>query len=90
MEALTLIYFEGCPKADTARDLLREAGHPFTEARQEELAEGHPLRAYTSPTILLGKRVLFGSAAGEAGCSIEPLDRARVLSNLREAAGGYD
>ncbi len=34
MEALTLIYFEGCPNADTARDLLREAGHPFTEVRQ--------------------------------------------------------
>ncbi len=42
MEALTLAYFEGCPNADTARDLLREAGHPFTEARQEDLAEGHP------------------------------------------------
>jgi len=83
MSELTLITFEGCPNAPRARQVLQRAGRPFREVRRDDLPAGHPLRAYTSPTILDGERVLYGAASGEAGCSVAPLDAERLLADLR-------
>ena len=72
MSRLKLIYFEGCPHVDLARKSLQLAGYLFDEIRQDDLPEGHPLKDYTSPTLLKGERVIFGtlSGSGRGGCSL--------------------
>lgn len=82
MNELTLITFKGCPNAARARELLAAAGKPFTEVVQDDLPAGHPHRGYTSPTILLGERIIYGAASGEEGCSIGPVDEQAILSQL--------
>jgi hypothetical protein len=84
MSELTLIFFEGCPNAARAREVLRLTGRTWHEVRQDDLPPDHPQRAYTSPTILDGARVVFGLASGDAGCSIAPLDGERLLAQLRQ------
>lgn len=70
---LKLIYFEGCPNVDLARKNIQTAGYRFEEILQDDLPEGHPLKDYTSPTLLKGERVIFGtlSSLGHGGCSLE-------------------
>jgi glutaredoxin len=86
MEPLTLLYCEGCPYAEQARRILQNTGYPFTSVRTESLPPGHPQRGYTSPTILLGERVLYGMGGGEVGCSVGPIDGARIQAEIRAAA----
>ncbi len=83
MNELTLITFSGCPNAAGAREALRRSGRPFREVNQDDLPAGHPLRGYTSPSILADGRLLFGAASGGAGCSSAPLDSERLLAALR-------
>lgn len=85
MDDLTLITFRDCPNADAARDVLRRSGRGFHEVLQDDLPAGHPLRAYTSPTVLEGERVLYGMAAEGAGCSVAPLEPERLLALLQGA-----
>jgi hypothetical protein len=82
MTELTLVTFLGCPNAARARELLRRSGRGFREVSQDDLPPGHPLRGYTSPSILAGERLIFGQASGEAGCSIAPLDAEVLLAAL--------
>ncbi len=81
-DELTLITFKGCPNAARARELLAAAGRPYTEVVQDDLPPGHPQRAYTSPTILQGERIVYGAASGEEGCSSGPLDEQAILRGL--------
>lgn len=71
--ALKLLYFTGCPKVDQARALLKKAGVSFVEIRQEALPTKHPLTGYSSPTVLAGKEIIFGSETSTEGlaCSVE-------------------
>jgi len=73
MGAMKLLYFEGCPNADKARQLLAKIGVPFEEVRQDDLPPTDPLKGYASPTLLDGDKVVFGSKTGEesGGCSID-------------------
>ena len=82
MAELTLIYFEGCPNAGKARTLLESAGKPFREICQDDLADGHPHKAYTSPSILLGNKVVFGMSSDEAGCTVQPFDEEKFLADI--------
>ncbi len=86
MAELKLIYFAGCPNAAAARAILQESGMPFEEVRQDDLPENDPLRGYTSPTILLGDRVVYGTASGDAGCSLAPPDAANILDQIGAVA----
>lgn len=82
MTELKLIYFQGCPNADQAREILAQSGRAFQEVRQDDLPENDPLRRFTSPTILLGEKIVFGMASGDAGCSITGLDAANILEQI--------
>jgi len=69
-----LIYFEGCPNAEAAKSRLRDAHLDFIEESQDSLPEGHPHLNYTSPTLLLGEQIIFGSktnADSARGCSLD-------------------
>lgn len=73
MAALRLIFFQGCPNAVRARNLLRELGLAYEEISQDDLPINHPLRGYSSPTILDGEEIIFGAKTGEGsgGCSLD-------------------
>ena len=88
MPALKLVYFEGCPNTERAKQSLKRLGHPFELVRQDDLPQGHPLRGYTSPTVLSGDRVVFGAQSGHAagGCSLG-VPSADELSRALEKMG---
>lgn len=73
MAQVKLIYFKGCPNAEKSRQALRATGVPFDEVSQDELPPESPFKSYSSPTILNGNNVIFGSQtdAGSGGCSLE-------------------
>lgn len=82
MAHVKLIYFEGCPNAEKSRQALKATGVSFDEIRQDELPPENPFRSYSSPTILNGNRVIFGSqtGAGSGGCSLA-IPTAEALAN---------
>lgn len=88
MGALKLLYFEGCPNANKARQLLSKVGATFEEIRQDDLPPSDPLKGYASPTLLDGEKIVFGSKTGEGsgGCSLDIPSadelRARLGENL--------
>ncbi|MBK7842925.1 MAG: hypothetical protein IPJ71_04405 [Bdellovibrionales bacterium] len=88
MAALRLVFFQGCPNAERARKLLTEIGLPYEEVRQDDLPFGDPLKGYASPTVLDGKKIIFGSKTGEnsGGCSLEipSLDQLRILLDIKK------
>ncbi|MBI1823316.1 MAG: hypothetical protein HYR80_04295 [Nitrospirae bacterium] len=79
---LKLIFFDGCPNVDLARRTLQLTGFQFEEVNQNNLPEGHPLRNYTSPTIIKGSQVIFGTTSGSTNggaCSLESMPTAAQL-----------
>lgn len=71
MADLKFIYFEGCPNAGKLRAALGEVGLEYDEVEQTAVPEGSALKAYTSPSILKGDELIFGSKTGEGGgCSL--------------------
>lgn len=74
MSKITLIYFEGCPNAGRARQVLQELGADFETFDQTQLPEGDSRRNFASPTILRDGVVIFGTAAKGGGCSTETID----------------
>jgi hypothetical protein len=73
MKVVKLIYFEGCPKLNQVRDLLRSIpGVHIEEVRQDDLPEGARFLGYSSPSVLLEGRIIYGTEINDAqgGCSI--------------------
>lgn len=78
MPMLKLIYFKGCPNAKRLEYLLGKLGRKFKSVEQSDLPKSHPLRKYSSPTLLLNDQVVFGSPIeGDDGCSV-------VIPTLKE------
>ena len=73
MRVAKLVYFRGCARIDEARALLKRAGVNFVEIRQEALPETHFLKRYSSPTLVIGEEVIFGTQIpeGSSACSTE-------------------
>jgi len=72
MAEIKFIFFEGCPNANKTRAALKAVGAIFDEIEQTSLPKGNPFKGYSSPTILKGSSVLYGSEAGDGGgCSLE-------------------
>ena len=87
MAELTLLYFEGCPNASTVRKNLADSGLKYKEVRQDSLHLSDPLKSYSSPTILNGGEILFGTKTGpDGGCSLE-VPTATQLREKLEANG---
>ena len=66
---IQLIIFNGCPNADCFRKTLVNIGFPFEVIVQDDLDENHPLKEYSSPTILIQNEILVGSRVVGGGCS---------------------
>ena len=87
MNSVKLIYFEGCPNAQKAKDMLSKKEIPFDIIVQDELEKNSHYREYSSPTILDGNSLIFGQKIGRnsAACSAEDFDKNLILKKL-----GYD
>ncbi len=82
-----LVYFEDCPNAKMVREQLILSEQEFKEVNQDKLPPGHPLRLFSSPSILLGEELLFGSVVGgDGGCSLEIPSSKEILDRLIAAS----
>jgi len=88
MEKLRLIYFDGCPNTPRLRQFLDENHIPYEEVLQDDLSEGDPLLAYSSPALLRGSELLYGTrlAPGVSSCTMEPLNTIELLQRLKKSA----
>lgn len=83
MTDVKLIYFKGCPNAEKALSALKATKIPFTPIEQTALPSGSPYKLYSSPTILNGEAILYGSKSGEGGgCSLDTPTTAGLLQKL--------
>lgn len=81
MSEIKLLYFKGCPNVEKMRQNLRRAGISFDEICHEDLSPNDPLRKYSSPALLKGNQVIFGSLTEGGGCSLE-IPSVEKLRNL--------
>ena len=81
MDKYRLIYFAGCPNHLPSEELLRRAGIRFESVCQDDLVEADPFKNYTSPTLICGEKIIFGSEAIGGGCSM-PLPNLEQLLKL--------
>ncbi|MBT3922871.1 MAG: hypothetical protein HOF21_09885 [Nitrospina sp.] len=70
---IKLIYFDGCPNYEVAKNLLLQSGCKFEEINQSNLPDDHAFKQYTSPTILKNGRLIVGEkmASKNGGCSLQ-------------------
>jgi|TARA_B100000749_G_scaffold280077_2_gene274695 hypothetical protein len=78
-----LVYFRGCPNYLPAEELLRSAGVKFESVCQDDLSNSDPLKNYSSPTLLINNKIVFGSEAVGGGCSM-PLPSKEELLKILE------
>ena len=81
MAKYKLVYFTGCPNHQPAVDLLNQSGLEFETICQDDLTETDSLKNYSSPTLLRGDEIIFGSKASGGGCSM-PLPTKDKLLDL--------
>lgn len=72
-ENFKFIYFNDCPNAILAKNLISKLQITCDYICQDELAETHELKSYSSPTLLLGDKIIFGAKTdnNSSGCSID-------------------
>ncbi|MGE0175087.1 MAG: hypothetical protein AB7T49_19995 [Oligoflexales bacterium] len=89
MAPVVLIYFGSCPNIEIARNALNGAGiSHFEEFDQLQLLPDHEYLFYSSPSILVGTKLIFGSkltTPGSAACSLGEL----TSNELRRRIGIY-
>lgn len=83
---LKLIYFRGCPHVAPLRRLLQDfekVGRvDFEEVLQDTLLPADPLRGWSSPTLLAGESILFGTRVSGSGCSLEKWNSDELISKI--------
>lgn len=86
MNDIKLIYFSGCQNFNWVKELILELGIPFEEIDQNDLPEEHPLRSYTSPSILKNSELVMGYKAGtsKGSCSIYLPSRSGLKEKLKK------
>lgn len=84
MSAVKLIYFEGCPNSKHARAVLLSSGVEFDAIIQDTLPQDDPYKQYSSPTILKGDEVVFGSRLRKqsSACSFQKIDETEIRTKL--------
>lgn len=77
-----LIFFKGCPNYQPAIDLLNEVGLNFETICQDDLEDSSSFKKYSSPTLLLDEKIIFGSLAIGGGCSLQLPNKEDLLKIL--------
>lgn len=87
MLEVTLVYFTECPNTDRAREALRQAGVArWKEINQDNLDQHNRFQRYSSPSILVGEKVLFGQELSTCGgsCNISNLAPRALQERIEE------
>jgi hypothetical protein len=73
MSEFILIYFNGCPNAEAAMHNAGQAGVRFRAVDQDALRANDPLNGYSSPTLLMDGKIIFGAKAspGTRSCGLD-------------------
>jgi hypothetical protein len=87
MSGIELVYFDGCPHVESAREALREAlalsGLPprWSEWNQDDPAAPEHVHRYASPTILIEGRDVTGLLPGNNGksCRADGVASAKII-----------
>ena len=88
MTSIQLITFDGCPNADKFRSTLSRISINFEDVVQDNLEENHPLKGYSSPTILIDNKVLVGSQSNGGGCSVINVSIEELEKKIKEVING--
>jgi glutaredoxin len=85
---IKLIFFRGCPLGVPTAEILRYAGVEFDEIHQDQLSKDSPFQVYSSPTILLGDKVIFGSelTKGDSTGTSEKFDAEKIIQIITDKA----
>ena len=90
MYDLKLVYFKGCPNAEPLMEAVRDAGYAgVEEIVQDSLPDGDPLKGYSSPSLLAGGKLVFGSKLGADGgaCSVEKISSGEIKKRIIAVTG---
>ena len=91
-EKIEVYFFKGCPNADRVFSYFDSCGIAYNKIDVETLDISNPNRNFSSPSVLVDNRLVFGSevSAGATGCTVEvfsPEALARALSKNGNADG---
>lgn len=89
MNQVKLIYFEGCPEAKNVRATLLTAGiYDFEVILQNKFPEGHEYRNFSSPSLLNGNELIYGTRidGGMGSCTLSSGDLTKILQNIKPSA----
>lgn len=88
---IELVYFDGCPNADRARENLRTAleGEPWTEWNVSSDETPDYFRRYASPTVLVDGRDVTGEA-GQSTAMACRADGAPSPELIRQALSRHE
>ena len=80
-----LIYFRTCPKAAEAKVALKDAGiAAYLEVVQDDLELDDLHMLFSSPTILVDDRIVFGGRQdGSGACSTGMIRIEQILKELK-------
>lgn len=93
MERVKLVYFQGCPEAKHARAALLTSGiDDFEVVIQDDLTGESPFKSYSSPTILKGDQIIYGSKLeqGASACSYQKIDNEQIRQRLMSRRPGEE
>lgn len=81
-----MIYFEGCPNTEKSRKILREIGVNFDEVCLDNLTIDSPYLVYSSPTLLMDEKMVFGSTTvgNSMACSIDLPSTEETLRRIEQ------
>ena len=77
-----LIYFRDCPNFAPLKQLLMDAGIEFEEICQDDLENEDVLRLFSSPTLLAGGVIIWGSKTKGGSCSVGLPTKDKLLSHV--------
>lgn len=85
MNSIKLIYFEGCPEAKNVRAaLLTNRLYDFEVIIQNQFPENHEYRKFSSPSLLNGSKLIYGTRINEdmGSCTYSSGDLNKVLQEI--------
>lgn len=90
MGKIELVYFDGCPNVERARQAIRDSGViEFSEVHQNCLPKDSHYRSFSSPTILLDGNIIVGSQSGATACSMINWNELTVEIRARLVRDGH-
>ncbi|MCO4753962.1 MAG: hypothetical protein KC478_05745 [Bacteriovoracaceae bacterium] len=83
MATVKVLYFKGCPNAEKVFNLLQKESIPFEIVDQESLPEEHEWNNFSSPSIFVNEKLVYGQEAINRGCTYG-MPTNEVMSELKE------